>query len=256
MKPERHEGLPPHDRNSRVRTLKTRRHRPLHLFCTYGARTKSVTFGGQAPASHCLAHEEQEFMARRTRNDGPDTWHHVMNRAIARRSLFETPEDIRFFLAGVARAVRRGHLEVHAWCVLTTHFHMLVRSPQGRLSEVMRLQRNARLADGHRDRQPCATAACVSGILWKLAYAHGHWHVPRSRRVDDGWEFMHAGLPRDFACASYPQAAQRLCVSADRDRRLAARHRQLLHTNDAYGRVAADTTRTILTAVFEFVQAG
>ena len=59
-------------------------------------------------------------MARRTRNDGPDTWHHVMNRAIARRSLFETPEDIRFFLAGVARAVRRGHLEVHAWCVLTT----------------------------------------------------------------------------------------------------------------------------------------
>ncbi len=50
-------------------------------------------------------------MARRTRNDGPDTWHHVMNRAIAKRSLFETSEDNRFFLSGVARAVRRGHLE-------------------------------------------------------------------------------------------------------------------------------------------------
>ena len=318
-------------------------------------------------------------MARRTRNDGPDTWHHVMNRAIARRSLFETREDIRFFLAGVARAVRRGHLEVHAWCVLSTHFHMLVRSPQGRLSEAMRriqnsyvrgfnrsrrrdgpllrgrycskpvtsetyrrllvhyidanpvqaglcadptdyrwcsarqyaearsprwlcrtwveawvaeransrhfdpkdyprriekrkrlgmdalvaariksssarddldsllrmaspavlawLQRNAKLADGHRNRQPSVTAACVSDNLLKLAFAQGPWSVHRKRKADDGWELLHAGLLRDIACASYPQAAHRLVVSADQARRFVARHRQLLDTNEAYGRL-------------------
>jgi len=66
-----------------------------------------------------------------------------MNRAVARRSLFETREDIRFFLAGVVRSIRRGELEVHSWCVLTTHFHMLVRSPKGQLSEAMRRIQNS-----------------------------------------------------------------------------------------------------------------
>ena len=82
-------------------------------------------------------------MARRHRRDQEGAWHHVMNRAIARRSLFETRDDIRFFLAGVAREVRRGALEVHAWCVLTTHFHMLVRSPKAELSNAMRRIQNA-----------------------------------------------------------------------------------------------------------------
>lgn len=82
-------------------------------------------------------------MARRPRNDTPGSWHHVMNRAIARRPIYETREDIRLFLAGVARTVRRGQLEVHAWCVMTTHFHMFVRSPVGQLSAAMHRIQNA-----------------------------------------------------------------------------------------------------------------
>lgn len=46
--------------------------------------------------------------------------------------------DIRYFLSRLAREVRAGRLEVHSWCVLTTHLHLLVRSPQGKLSEAMR----------------------------------------------------------------------------------------------------------------------
>jgi REP element-mobilizing transposase RayT len=61
-----------------------------------------------------------------------------MNRGIARRTVFEGREDIRFFLSGIARAVRQGRLEVHAFSVMTTHFHLLVCSPMGALSEVMR----------------------------------------------------------------------------------------------------------------------
>ncbi len=82
-------------------------------------------------------------MARNPRWDPPGSWHHVMNRGIARRSLFECRGDIRYFLACLARAVRRGQIEVHAWCVLTTHFHLLVRSPTGELSAAMRRVQNA-----------------------------------------------------------------------------------------------------------------
>jgi len=76
-------------------------------------------------------------MTRSERIDEPGTWHHVMNRGIARRTLFETELDIRTFLAGLACTVRAGHLEVHSFCILTTHFHMLVRSPKGHLSNAL-----------------------------------------------------------------------------------------------------------------------
>jgi REP element-mobilizing transposase RayT len=71
------------------------------------------------------------------RCDSPGSWHHVMNRGLARRPVFENRADIRFFLSRLAHAVRRGELEVHAYSVLATHFHLLVRSPRGGLSRAM-----------------------------------------------------------------------------------------------------------------------
>jgi len=81
-------------------------------------------------------------MARAPRQDFPGAWHHVVNRGIARRPLFEHKDDVRYFLSRLAKEVRRGRLEVHAWCALTTHFHLLVRSPAGELSEAMRRAEN------------------------------------------------------------------------------------------------------------------
>jgi REP element-mobilizing transposase RayT len=65
-----------------------------------------------------------------------------MNRGLARRTVFENREDIRFFLSRLAYAVRRKQIEVHAYSVLTTHFHLLVRSPNGELAEAMRWIQN------------------------------------------------------------------------------------------------------------------
>jgi hypothetical protein len=76
-------------------------------------------------------------MGRTPREDHAGAWHHVMNRGIARRTIFERRSDVRLFLAGLARMVRAGLIEVHAYCVLTTHYHLLLRSPVGRLAEAM-----------------------------------------------------------------------------------------------------------------------
>jgi REP element-mobilizing transposase RayT len=77
-------------------------------------------------------------MARRPRADTPGSWHHVLNRAIAKRPYYEARSDKRYFLARLASEVRAGRLEVHAYSLMTTHFHLLVRSPIGELSEGMR----------------------------------------------------------------------------------------------------------------------
>ena len=73
-------------------------------------------------------------MARKPRDDAPDSWHHVMNRGLSRRTILETDRDRRFFLSCVAREVRAGRIELHAYCLMLTHFHLLVRSVTGELS--------------------------------------------------------------------------------------------------------------------------
>lgn len=45
-------------------------------------------------------------MPRRPRFDAPGLLHHVMNRGIARRRVFETRRDMRYFLALLAVEVR------------------------------------------------------------------------------------------------------------------------------------------------------
>lgn len=61
-----------------------------------------------------------------------------MNRGLSRRTIFEGTREMRAFLALCAREVRGKRLEIHAFCLLSTHFHLLVRSPKGELSEAMR----------------------------------------------------------------------------------------------------------------------
>lgn len=77
-------------------------------------------------------------MSRRARFDEPGCLHHVMNRGLARRTIFETRADARYFLALLARAHRRGQIEIHAYSLMSTHFHLVLRSVDGRLSETMR----------------------------------------------------------------------------------------------------------------------
>jgi REP element-mobilizing transposase RayT len=76
------------------------------------------------------------------RGDHPGAWHHVTNRGLAHRPAFEARSDVRSFLALLAQQVRKGALEVHAYSILTTHFHLLLRSPRGELSRAMMLIEN------------------------------------------------------------------------------------------------------------------
>ncbi|MHC4959160.1 MAG: transposase [Planctomycetota bacterium] len=61
----------------------------------------------------------------------------MTNRGIAKRTVFERNDDVRYFLSRLAHAQRRGQLETHAFCVLPTHFHLAARSPSGDLAGAM-----------------------------------------------------------------------------------------------------------------------
>lgn len=76
-------------------------------------------------------------MARRLRDDAPGRWQHTTNRGLTKRTMFENERDFRMFLALVAKEVRAGRIEVHAFCLMLTHYHLLVRSVNGQLSVAM-----------------------------------------------------------------------------------------------------------------------
>ena len=76
-------------------------------------------------------------MPRHGRLDYPGALHHVFNRGLARRTAFESEEDVRFALSLFAREVRAGGLRLLSYSFLTTHFHALVESSDGALSKRM-----------------------------------------------------------------------------------------------------------------------
>lgn len=58
-----------------------------------------------------------------------------MNRGAARQRIFFTKHDARQFLALLGEAAGRFGIEIHAYCLMTNHYHLLVRCPTGGLSE-------------------------------------------------------------------------------------------------------------------------
>ena len=56
-----------------------------------------------------------------------------MSRGNDRRRVFVDDEDRERFLALVGRGVERYGLEVIVFCLLSNHFHLLLRTPRGNL---------------------------------------------------------------------------------------------------------------------------
>ncbi len=77
-------------------------------------------------------------VARPLRIAFPGAWYHITNRGLERRAIFRTPEDRVRFLGLLAEASARFGVEVHAYCLMGNHYHLLVRTPAGNLSEAMR----------------------------------------------------------------------------------------------------------------------
>jgi len=77
-------------------------------------------------------------MPRRSPPNYAGAWWHVTNRGITKRTVLENGHDVEQFLALLAAVVEAGWLEVHAFAILTTHFHLRVRSLCGELPRALR----------------------------------------------------------------------------------------------------------------------
>jgi putative transposase len=77
-------------------------------------------------------------MPRAERIAYEDAYYHVMNRGRGRQKIFHDERYYLAFLKGLDEAHSRFGLEVHAYCLLGNHYHLLVKTPRGNISRCMR----------------------------------------------------------------------------------------------------------------------
>jgi len=77
-------------------------------------------------------------MSRPLRIEYEDAFYHVMNRGRDRRQIFHSADYYEAFLQSLDEAHLRFGMEVHTYCLMGNHYHLLIKTPQGNLSRIMR----------------------------------------------------------------------------------------------------------------------
>ena len=77
-------------------------------------------------------------MSRPLRIEYPDAVYHVTSRGNARNDIFHADQDRKDFLSILDSVVRRYNWLCHAYCLMNNHYHLLIETPDGNLSQGMR----------------------------------------------------------------------------------------------------------------------
>jgi REP element-mobilizing transposase RayT len=59
--------------------------------------------------------------------------YHVMNRGDRREDIFKDDEDRERFLAALGEACGKTQWQIHAYCLMRNHFHLVIETPQANL---------------------------------------------------------------------------------------------------------------------------
>jgi REP element-mobilizing transposase RayT len=77
-------------------------------------------------------------MARKKIIQFENTWYHIMNRGAARRNIFKNEKQTKKFLSLLAEIHSKYSIEIHAYCLMSNHYHLLVCTPKTNLPECMK----------------------------------------------------------------------------------------------------------------------
>ena len=72
-------------------------------------------------------------MARKLRIQYPGAMYHVMNRGDHQEAIFEDDPDRQRFLETLTEACQKTGWQVHAYCLMPNHFHLVLETPQPNL---------------------------------------------------------------------------------------------------------------------------
>jgi putative transposase len=132
-------------------------------------------------------------MSRPLRIEYSDAWYHVMNRGRRGEEIFSDHNHYHYFVQLLQESVRMWKVRIAAFCLMPTHYHLLIQTPEANLSRCMRhidgvyTQRYNRIhrCDGSlfRGRYKAILIEADSYLLQLLRYIHRN--PLRAGRVKD-----------------------------------------------------------------------
>ena len=82
-----------------------------------------------------------EAMARPLRIEYPGAFYHIINRGNAGEPISADDRDRRKFLDYLETSVKRFTIVIHPYCLMTTHYHLIVETPYANISNALPGQR-------------------------------------------------------------------------------------------------------------------
>jgi len=76
-------------------------------------------------------------MARSIRLDYPDTFYHILSRGNEQRDIFRGKEDYQKFIQLLERLFEKFGVEIHAYVLMSNHYHLMVRMREANLSRAI-----------------------------------------------------------------------------------------------------------------------
>ena len=77
-------------------------------------------------------------MATKQRAQSSTGFYHVFHRGVNQFDIFEDDEDRQYYRDHLHKYARDLGVEVHAWCLMSNHYHLLVRADLEQLAMAMR----------------------------------------------------------------------------------------------------------------------
>lgn len=77
-------------------------------------------------------------MARPLRIEFPGAFYHVMSRGNEKQNIYRSRRDRRKFLEYLESASLRYGANIHCYCLMDNHYHLLLETPHGNLAQIMR----------------------------------------------------------------------------------------------------------------------
>ena len=77
-------------------------------------------------------------MARKNRKWFPGAIYHIMARGNYRQNIFKDDEDFKVFLLLMQDAKTKYGFKLHAYCLMTNHYHLLLETEQTEIWKIMK----------------------------------------------------------------------------------------------------------------------
>src|SRR6266545_970065 len=88
----------------------------------------------QLPLDTCSGGRDSgDGMARKLRIQYPGAVYHVMNRGERRESIFHDNDDRQRFIETLGEVCGKTGWQVHAYCLMPNHFHLVLETPRSNL---------------------------------------------------------------------------------------------------------------------------